>query len=245
MVFRIDVSDTTDPKGVKLEMPRPARGLIVHSGAAGVKLYLDKPHDEHAAVEAISGLCVARDFDEVWVRGTDADQQADVIFEALDCAPVHVADVGANRVHFVKNVYQQTIAEGAPGDPSGFEPTTTTLLNAAYALNLDLDDNRFQPLRAFTIGGAIRCTKAFRLRLWTKLSEDAGNRCYVASMLADVPDPDGSFSGNLETGWRKESSALGPLHQTAIVLALPWELEIYIPSGEEAEVSAVIYTRDQ
>lgn len=245
MVFRVDVDDTTDAAGHLLTMPRPARGLIVHSGAAGVKLYLDEPHDENAAVEAISGLVVARDFEKVYVRGIDSDQQADVIFEALDCAPVHVADVGSNRVHFVKSVYRQTIEVGEPDGEDGFLPTTTTLLNAAYAPNLDLDDNRFQPLRAFTIGGAVHCTKAFRLRLWTKLSEEPGDRCYVASMLCDVLDPDGSYSGNLETGWRKESSSLGPLHQVAVALVLPWQLEIYIPSGEEAEVSIVVYTRDE
>jgi hypothetical protein len=238
MIYRVPVAQSLAAPGFEVVLPRPAKGIRVLSGSPGVRIFLNASQESFVgeiSVDAVTGLCVARDFTKVYVHGTVDGNGPDVIFEALECCPAVLASNGRSHAAFVVAFEEVILA--------GDEVATRNIIATSEAFeNLKPNDDRVQPLDFWYLAGAISANATFTLRLWARVT--ASVRVLVASLQALNADPDGLFGCALETGWRKDLAVAGTFTSTPIPLSLPWELEIYQPTGVELTINGIVFLRD-
>jgi hypothetical protein len=226
-----------------VEYSRAGRGIKVHSGAPGVRVYFDKPSESYKgenSYELVTGLCVPREFERLWLKAESATELADIMIEVLDCAPHYAATLGGARI-----LYRREWSAQEFQNVEEESPFIETLVAAGDAWTEKRADYRVGFFDHWMLGGAVRCNKAFELRLWARIG--ASQRALIARLVVDVADPDdaASFSASLETGWKPTHDAAatvpaqnqGPL----LPLSIPWELEITQPADETFEFSGVVY----
>lgn len=238
MLYRVTAAQASAAGGHKITLPRAAKGILVHAGCPSARIYFDTSTEQwlgESSTEAITGLCLRREFSKVHVRAASGAELPDIVFEALDCEPATVANVGREFVVFRREFLALDVPETNP------TPSRTLLISAASSATLAPKDVREQPTAGFYIGGAIVTSSTFTLRLWSRIS--ATKRALLGALEVTSADPDGLFSATLDAGWRKMSSTLGPLHQMPVPMTLPWELELFQPTGAGLTVDGIVYVR--
>lgn len=223
------------------EYSRAGRGIKVHSGAPGVRVFFDRTSETYKgenSYELVTGLCVPRDFERLFLKAESATELADIVIEVLECPPHYAAELGGARIlyrrewdaHEFENVEEE-------------DPFVETLIAAGDAWTEKRGDYRVGFFDDWNLGGALKCNKAFELQLWARIGPS--HRALIARLVVDVADPDGAFSASLETGWKPTHDAAatvpaqnqGPL----LPISMPWELDIVQPDEETFELSGVVY----
>lgn len=251
MIYRARPSVVYERPGHVYEIlpPRRGKGLVVHSGARGVRIWFDEKSETfpgERSFVATTRTTIAREFERVWIEATNAGVEIpDLVFEVLDCAPAHVAKLAETFIVYRRDLGADgiTIAQGAPLGGDEFEATRTVLLNSEAAIPLaEYADARVHAFTPYFIGGALSATAAFTLRLWARI--DDTHRALVGSLPLATVDPDGNFSMNLDVGWRHNLGVQGTFVSSQLPIATPWELELYQPDGAEITVHGLVYVRE-